>query len=231
LTGEMRLLPDYSVQGKQTVIPLQFDIHEGYFIVFRTKSSLSKPSSKKNFPEKTQVTVLNAPWSVSFDPAWGGPENIVFDQLTDWSKHSNEGIKYYSGTAVYHQTFDLSAPKSKRMYLDLGTVKIMARVRLNGKDLGVVWTHPWQVDITQSVKSKGNQLEIEVVNLWPNRLIGDEFLPDDGIQNWQWPDWLKEGKPRTSGRYTFTTRKHYTKDSPLFESGLLGPVTIGIVNK
>ena len=112
------------------------------------------------------------------------------------------------------------------MYLDLGKVSNMARVRLNGRDLGVVWTAPWSVDITKAVKAKGNQLEIEVVNLWPNRLIGDEQLPDDGIRRGQWPDWLKEGKPRTSSRYTFTTFKHYSKDSPLLESGLIGPVTV-----
>ena len=116
--------------------------------------------------------------------------------------------------------------KSKRMYLELGKVKNMARVRLNGHDLGVVWTAPWSVDITKAVKAKDNQLEIEVVNLWPNRLIGDEQLPDDGIRDEQWPEWLKEGKPRTSGRYTFTTYNHYSKDSPLLESGLLGPVII-----
>jgi hypothetical protein len=102
---------------------------------------------------------------------------------------------------------------------------------LNGQDLGVVWTAPWRVEITKALKLKDNQLEIEVVNLWPNRLIGDEQLPDDGIRNGEWPEWLKDGGPRTSGRYTFTTYKHFTKESPLLESGLLGPVTIwGIDN-
>ncbi len=107
-----------------------------------------------------------------------------------------------------------------------GNVKKMARVRINGKDAGTIWTAPWQVDITGMVQSKNNQLEIEVVNLWPNRLIGDEQLPDDGIRNGQWPDWLTKGIPRNSGRYTFTTFKHYRKDAPLLASGLIGPVTI-----
>jgi len=102
----------------------------------------------------------------------------------------------------------------------------MARVRLNGHDLGVVWAAPWSVDITKAVKAKGNQLEIEVANLWVNRLIGDEQLPDDGISDGKFPEWLMEGKPRTSGRYTFATFKHYKKDSPLLESGLMGPVTV-----
>jgi len=226
MTGERRLLPEYTVNGSQTVIPLQFDMYQGYFIVFRTKTSLSETSAKKNFPERKQIAVLTAPWTVSFDPSWGGPEKVTFEQLTDWSQHTDTGIKYYSGTAFYRQTFDAPMQKKDRMYLDLGKVKNMARVRLNGHDLGVVWTAPWSVDITKAVKTKGNQLEIEVVNLWPNRLIGDEQLPDDGIRRGQWPEWLTEGKERPSGRYTFTTHRHFTKDSPLLESGLIGPVTI-----
>ena len=207
MTGEMRLLPEYTVKDGRTVIPLQFDVYQGYFIVFRTKTPLPKPSAKKNFPDIKQIAVLDAPWQVSFDTAWGGPEKVTFDQLTNWSQHTDPGIKYYSGTAVYRQMFDLSVPKKERIYLDLGKVKNMARVRLNGHDLGVVWTNPWHVDITKAVKPKGNYLEIEVVNLWPNRLIGDEHLPNDK-------------------RYTYTTHRPYKKDSPLLESGLLGPVTV-----
>ncbi len=225
ITGEMKALPEYAVAGNHTVVPLQFDIYQGYFIVFRTKSDLPV-SDKTNFPEKTLLVNLDAPWTVSFDPAWGGPESVTFEKLTDWTANTDPGIKYYSGTAVYRQTFDMPESKSNQLRLDLGNVKNMARVKLNGKDLGVVWTAPWQVDISDAVTSKDNKLEIEVINLWPNRLIGDEQLPDDGIHGNQWPEWLKEGKPRTSKRYTFTTFKHFTKDSPLLESGLLGPVKI-----
>jgi hypothetical protein len=224
ITGDMRALPEYTVSGGQTIIPLQFDVNEGYFIVFRKNTTLV--AKGKNFPEVKPVTILNNSWTVSFDPKWGGPASVVFDQLTDWSKNADLGIKYYSGTAVYRQTFDLPQQAAKKLLLNLGKVKNMARVRLNGKDLGVVWTSPWQVDITKAVKPKGNQLEIEVVNLWANRLIGDELLPDDGVSNGQFPQWLIDGTPRTSGRYTFATRKHFKADSPLLESGLLGPVSI-----
>ena len=96
----------------------------------------------------------------------------------------------------------------------------------HGKDLGVVWTAPWHVSITNVVQRKENHLEIEVANLWPNRLIGDEQFPDDSIKDGKWPDWLREGKSRTSGRYTFTTKKYYKKDFPLLKSGLIGPVKI-----
>ena len=225
MTGERRLLPEFTITDNHTVIPMQFDVHEGYFVVFRSQSSLRQPATTTNFPKTKQIITLDGSWAVSFDPAWGGPEKTTFERLTDWSKHTDPGIKYYSGTAVYRQKFDLPDAK-QRIYLDLGRVKNMARIRINGHDLGVVWTAPWSVDITGKTRTKGNQLEIEVVNLWTNRLIGDEQMPDDGIKIGQWPDWLQDGKPRNNGRYTFTTFKHYTKESPLLESGLLGPVTI-----
>jgi hypothetical protein len=224
VAGKIHALPEYADEKGLTSVPLKFDVYEGYFIVFRDKAR--KPSSAKNFTEPEEVVAtLDAPWTVSFDPKWGGPESVVFDKLIDWTAHPDDGIKYYSGTAVYRQSFDLpDYEKNNSLYLDLGKVKNMARVRLNGKDLGTVWTAPWRVDVTGAVKPKGNELEIEVVNLWPNRLIGDEHLPYDGIEQGQWPDWLLEGKPRTSGRYTFTSANHYRKDSPLLESGLMGPV-------
>ena len=115
----------------------------------------------------------------------------------------------------------------------MGTIKNVADVRLNGQALGIVWCAPWRVEITSAVKPAGNQLEIDVVNLWPNRMIGDEQLPADGDYNktgWmlikRLPDWFVKGQPRTSGRYTFSIHQPWTKDSPLLESGLLGPVTI-----
>lgn len=223
MTGKTRLLPEYSVTDEYTKIPLEFEAHESYFIVFRKEAARQ---DGKNFGSKATLATLDAPWQVSFDPAWGGPESITFDQLIDWTQHSDPGIKYYSGTAVYRQTFDLPQKSNGQLYLDLGNVKNMARIRLNGKEVGTVWTSPWQINITDAVKQTGNKLEIEVVNLWPNRLIGDEQLPDDGIQNGQWPEWLTKGTARNSGRYTFTTLRHYHKDSPLLESGLVGPVRV-----
>jgi hypothetical protein len=225
VTGKMTALPEYAETGGLTSIPLKFDVYEGYFIVFRNHAR--KPTGAANFPETKPLKTLDASWIVSFDPKWGGPESVVFDKLHDWTTDSNPGIKYYSGTAFYRQTFDMpNYEKGNALYLNLGKVKNIARVRLNGKELGTVWTAPWRVDISEAVKQQGNKLEIEVINLWPNRLIGDDRLPNDGISNERWPDWLLEGKPRTSGRLTFAVHRHYTKDSPLLESGLLGPVSI-----
>lgn len=224
LTGDIRTLPEFHKGDEKTTVPLEFEPHQSFFIVFEKNASPS--NKKKNFPQKFIAGTLNRPWTVSFDPKWGGPAKITFDQLDDWTQRTEEGIKYYSGIAVYKQHFNLPAAATGKIYLDLGEVKHMARIRLNGRDLGVVWTAPWKVDITAAVKQKNNQLEIAVANLWPNRLIGDEKLPDDGIRDGQWPAWLLEGKARTSGRYTFTTYNPYKKDSPLLPSGLTGPVII-----
>jgi hypothetical protein len=216
LTGSISKLPEYTVTTQLTSLPLKFDAYQSYFIVF-AKDSLPATVANKNFVISTVIKTLTGPWQVSFDPKWGGPGQVRLD-----------GIKYYSGTALYTINFDLPGINhSSKIYLELGEIYNMARVKLNGKDAGILWTAPWKADITDAVLKTNNQLEIEVVNLWPNRLIGDEKLPDDGIQNdEQWPDWLLKGLPRTSGRLTFSTYKFYNKHSKLLKSGLIGPVTI-----
>jgi hypothetical protein len=142
---------------------------------------------------------------------------VLFDSLEDWSRRPEPGIKYYSGKAIYRKTFDLpdqTIVAGQKCVLDLGNVKNLARIKLNGHDLGVVWCAPWRVEVTGVVVGGKNRLEIEVANLWPNRLIGDLSLP--------------EGQ-----RHTWTTVNPYTKDSPLLPSGLLGPVTLqsGVVEQ
>jgi hypothetical protein len=226
----MRVLPEYKVERKLTTIPMRFDVNESFFVVFAKEDGSLKPSST-NFPQSTVVDSLLGPWTVSFDPRWGGPKEAIFDTLRDWTSHPDSSIRYYSGRAVYTKKFDFASATRKqnhRVMLDLGGVSNMARAALNGKDLGVIWTFPWQVDVTNSLKEKDNELRIEVVNLWANRLIGDEAKPDDGIKKGEWPAWLKNGEKRTSGRYTFTTFKHYKRDSKLLPSGLTGPVTIRV---
>ncbi len=110
----------------------------------------------RNFPPTSRLAELPGPWKVSFDPKWGGPESVTFDTLEDWSKRKEDGIRFYSGTAIYRKSFDApSFPGGQRIYLDLGTVKNLARVRLNGRDLGVVWCAPWRVDITGALKAPG----------------------------------------------------------------------------
>lgn len=232
VTGETRILPDFRQTGGYTNIGLQFEAFQSFFIVFdKNRNTVSKKiSNRKNFPQKTPALTIGGPWSVSFDPEWGGPGKVNFDELDDWIIRPEESIKYYSGIATYTSSFNLPekeiSNRKTKLLLDLGDVKNLARVKLNGKDMGILWIAPWQVEITNSVHPGNNNLEIEVANLWPNRLIGDEQCPDDGIKNNQWPEWLTKGEPRTSGRTTFTTAKLYKKDAPLLKSGLLGPVKI-----
>jgi alpha-L-rhamnosidase len=233
VTGEMRDLPEYQTADGQTELKLKFDAAQSFFVVFRKPGN---PSPGTNFPALAQVAEISGPWEVRFDPKWGGPASVKFDKLTDWTKHPEPGIRYYSGTATYQKTFDGAAGNR----LDLGVVNHLARVRLNGRDLGVVWTAPWQVGIPAGLlKPTGNQLEIEVTNVWANRLIGDEQEPADcewspghhfkgqGGFLKRFPEWFVENKPRPAqGRYCFTTWNYFTKDSPLVPSGLIGPVTL-----
>jgi hypothetical protein len=231
--GRSRGLAQYTIAAGRTSVPLHFAPYQSFFIVFRKAAAVPAPGP--NFTVPVETAELGGPWEVSFDPKWGGPEKIVFENLDDWSQRPEVGIKYYSGMAVYRKTFDLLQPapaQGEHFWLDLGSVKNIAGVRLNGSDLGVVWCDPWRVDITDAVKAEANLLEIRVANLWPNRLIGDELEPADaeyapGGRLVRWPDWLLKGEPRpSSGRLTFATWKHFTKDSPLLPSGLLGPARI-----
>jgi hypothetical protein len=181
---------------------------------------------------------IHGPWQVTFDSRWGGPDAPVeFYELIDWSKHADARIHYFSGTAVYRATFDLPAAAIPNgpLFIDLGAVEVMARVRLNGQDCGIAWKPPYRVDISKAARLGNNLLEIDTVNLWINRMIGDEQLVLDG--DWKdfetllsWPDWFVSGRSRPSGRFTFTSCRHYRKDTPLAPSGLLGPVTVQILH-
>ena len=227
MTGEIRALPEYSEKEGIFTLPLEFAPYQSYFIVFRKSGSAPEASGSKNFKARTQESTLEGPWEVRFDPAWGGPAKVVFDQLEDWTNRPEEGIRHYSGTASYHKTFDCGqAGGDQRLFLNLGKVEVMARVILNGQDLGIVWTDPMEVEITAAVRPSDNQLVIQVVNLWPNRIIGDENMEESKRLAGEWPGWVLAKEPVPGGKYTFASWKHYTAESPLLSSGLLGPVSI-----
>ncbi|MEI7420705.1 MAG: glycosyl hydrolase [Prolixibacteraceae bacterium] len=231
LTGRTRPLTSYFRKEGITTVPMQFDVHQSYFVVFDQNKQANQEanSGNKNFPGRSVLLSIDGPWKLSFDPKWGGPSQVEFENLTDWTVRPEKGIKYYSGTAVYQKTFTVSKDMlaaSGSFLIDLGEVNCLAQVSLNGVEAGTLWTAPWSLDITKALKEGTNELKIKVVNLWPNRLIGDEQFASDGISNREWPEWMRENKTRNSQRITFASYSFYKKDSPLLKSGLLGPVRI-----
>lgn len=236
VSGEIRPLSASRKESGRTVVALEFLPRQSFFLFFK-KTATPGGRTSTNFPQATVVAEVSGPWDVAFDPKWGGPAKARFDKLIDWTTHADAGIRYYSGKATYRTAFDAptSVDGKSPLYLDLGTVKNVAELRLNGIALGTVWCAPWRVQVRDRLKMRGNLLEIDVVNLWPNRMIGDEQLPEDcewqesghgGKELKSFPAWLIGNQPRSSGRFTFSTWKHFTKDDPLLPSGLLGPVTL-----
>lgn len=217
VSGTTRELPQWAgMADGRTAIPLQFAPRQSFFVVFQATASAGGSAGRSNFRTLTTVTELAGPWDVQFDPKWFYPDSgtggkVRFERLADWAERPEGAIRHFSGTATYRKSFDLPpeevARRSSHLFLDLGRVRHVARVRLNGRDLGIVWTAPWRVEIGSIAKEQSNRLEIDVVNLWPNRLIGDAGLPADQ-------------------RRTSTNLLNLKTDSPLFSSGLLGPVTL-----
>jgi hypothetical protein len=182
---------------------------------------------------------LAGPWRLTFPPNLGAPAEARLMRLISWSEHPDPGVRYFSGSATYVKEFFLPADmvgQGRAVRLDLGRVKHFATVRLNGTELSPLWKEPYAADVTQLARAGTNRLEIKVTNLWVNRLIGDEQHPPDaeweGVRLKNWPDWVLFGKPRpVKERVTFTTWKFWNKDSPLLESGLLGPVVVRSARK
>uniref|UniRef100_UPI00345AE245 glycosylhydrolase-like jelly roll fold domain-containing protein n=1 Tax=Algoriphagus sp. TaxID=1872435 RepID=UPI00345AE245 len=177
-----------------------FESWDAFFLVFEGELNVNAVTFAEE--EETQIKEIEGPWQVSF-----GENESEFSSLTSWSENPEPAIKYFSGTASYQTNFNFETKESGSNYeLDLGSVKYLAEVILNGENLGIVWKTPFKINITSALKEGENQLEIRVVNTWVNRLIGD----------------AQAGAEKT----TFTTMPFYQANSPLLESGLLGPVKI-----
>lgn len=217
---------------------LRFTVENGRHILktpfsgefrYTISSGVEKSVRVKSLPEPVALT---GAWEVSFMPDRGAPERVLFDELISWPKSSDDGIKYYSGTAVYRKRFTLTKELVRKsdLELDLGGVGVIAEVILNEKNLGIVWHAPFRIDLGNAVRVGDNELEIRVTNLWPNRLIGDERCELDYARRGNlvnvWPEWLLKGGQRPSQRVAFTTWKHWNADSPLLPSGLIGPVVV-----
>lgn len=224
-TGEQRPLREFTAGEKTTTIPLQFAPHEAYFVVFARDNAAAAP--RRNFPTYRELAGLNGPWTVDFDPARGGPGTLTFATLSDWSKHPERGVRYYSGKATYRYAFDLPAQSSPDddLVLDLGDFFEMARVTLNGRELGVVWAQPHHIALKPALRPGRNELQIEIANSWENRLTGDQMPEDKGARTVRWESGLLAGKTYATGRYTFTSLEKIAR-RPLRVSGLLGPVRL-----
>jgi hypothetical protein len=197
----------YRIDGDRVAAPLRLAPHEAVFVVFRRKADQQQwtaPTLKE-----TTLATLQGPWPVSFEPGRGAPPTATFDTLVSWPQVENPGIRHFSGAVTYSKRFDAPATwlkRGQRVHLDLGKVHELASVSVNGKPVGTTWHAPYRVDITDALRRGENRLEIKVVNLWPNRLIGDKQAGVTPI--------------------TFAPSSFYTATSPLLPSGLLGPVRL-----
>jgi len=198
----------YLVANGRTVVPLRLAPDDAVFVVFRKPAAA--PARALPDPVETELAKISGPWEVAFQPGRGAPATARFDSLSSWSENADPGIRYFSGTATYKASFDVPAHwfvSGTRYWLDLGNVKNVAEVKVNGQALGTVWKTPFRVDATEALKPGPNNLEVKVADLWVNRLIGDK-------------------QPGATKTYTYTAVEFYQADSPLVPAGLLGPVRI-----
>ena len=236
--GTMVRAREWRVENGRTVVRLNFPVSGSAFVVFRTKDAADVPFEPAF--DMVRTASVDGGWTVRFPHGFapnavaeGADEIVEFPRLSDWKDHPADGVRYFSGTATYVKTIDgLSVGANERVILDLGNVREVARVTVNGKRLPALWKPPFEVDITEAAKTGSAKLEVEIANLWANRLIGDDRLCADDCA-WgkdgdikRIPDWVREGRKSPTGRMTFTTWKHWKKTDDLLSSGLLGPVTI-----
>jgi hypothetical protein len=198
----------YHIAGGRTTVPLHLEPWGTVFVVFRRATKVTSLTLPKIV--RTELTTVEGPWNVSFQPGRGAPASITLGKLVSWTGSADAGVKYFSGAGTYTKT--IQAPlgwfkKGSHLWIDLGDVKNLAEVTVNGKPLGIVWHRPFRVDATRALKPGRNELTIKVINAWVNRLIGDQ-------------------QPDAARKYTFTVVKPYKANSPLLPSGLLGPVRV-----
>ena len=210
VTGAIRPLPEFEDDGRRTTLPMVLEPNQSLFVVLRADGAgAAHRDGTANFPTPVRVKTLDGPWTLTFQEGRRGPaEPVVADELKDLRLSDDESVRYFSGSVRYETTFDLRGKeKSGRLYVNTGQVGVMAKVYVNGKYAGGVWTAPYRVDVTDFVRKGKNTLVIDVVNTWVNRLIGDSRLPEDR-------------------RGTWTLNNPWRPDSQLQPSGLFNPVVI-----
>lgn len=242
-TGEIFRTRKFDIQGDMTSIPIHFTPFGSLFIVFREKSDVNKP--RPDFRKFDQQIHLDEKWTINFPEGWGAPTK-VHSYLKSLTKFKQPGIKYFSGTASYKYELILKnedVKESQLVCLELGKIKNIARITINGTFVTTLWKPPFSTNISSLLEEGKNTIQVEVTNTWNNRLIGDEQYLDDcewgplqynmcesaGQRILKIPEWVFDGSPRPSKkRYTFTTWKFHKSYDPLVESGLMGPVKINL---
>ena len=209
VSGEIRSAKKWLMKDGRTELPVFLDKNASLFIVLEAATKQTRSDEGENRMQTNAVQAVHNPWWIKFDTALGGPvQPIRFEHLTDWSQSSDSAIRYYSGPALYTNTFNYGLKgNDETVWLNLGTVYNLAEVFVNDISCGIVWTAPYRVDISKAVKEGQNSLRIEVVNTWNNRLIGDSRLPD-------------------AGRITHMMFPFKSENKALLPAGLLGPATI-----
>jgi hypothetical protein len=210
-TGTITGFPEWREINGRTEVPLALEANASTFVVFRegARAAPPRPPAETNLVAELPVRLeLTGPWHVRFTPGWGAPEQVEFPELRSWTESPDAGVRHYSGAAIYTKDFDWPVVHPReRVRLDLGQVAVLAAVKLNGRDLGVVWKPPYTLGVAGVLQAGRNSLEIRVVNLWVNRLIADAGLP-------------------AGQRLTWTTDNPYHPGDSLLPSGLLGPVRL-----
>jgi hypothetical protein len=244
LNGKIADAQTVGVSSTQTAVRLSLPASGSMFVVFRRaaggngpenlrrRSLALVPDGKRSAPALAELAPPS--WKVSF-----GKKVVEFDRLMSWPEQADPDVKYFSGTATYETHFNVTpefirAAAGRTIRLDLGRVEVIANVELNGSKLGIVWTPPFACDVSTALQAGDNVLKVEVTNLWPNRLIGDQEKGDP--RHWgsrgeplQWPAKLDANTlPVFSNGLHWMTWRHYLKGDPLLPSGLLGPVRLEI---
>ena len=208
VTGEIRDAASWSMAEQGTEVDLSFAPHGSVFVVFRRPA----PAQSARMPATTrepETFPIHGPWSVDFP---GGPSDVAMPALLSWTRHPNPEIRYFAGSARYRTSFDLPDTwRQRKARLDLGRLWAIGEAWLNGQPLGVLWTPPFEADVTKALRAGSNELVVEVTNTWHNRLVGDAALP--------------ASQRRTKTNITVSGGKSW-KESELLESGLFGPVRL-----
>ena len=229
-TGEMSLAGGWHVEDGHTLLDLEFKPSGSVFVMFRPSPTTGAKERIK--PMRKGEAAVPGPWRVEFAATYDPPDPIVLDRLCSLSMHETADVRHFSGSATYSTKMAVCRSEGERVVLDLGDVKNLAEVVINGRKFPVLWRPPFMVDVSDAIPLGQTtvELSVRVVNLWVNRLVGDEELPPD--VKWQGdalaeiPEWVRRGEASPTGRKAFATWHHWRKGDALPPSGLIGPVRI-----